>query len=203
MTVGGRTLLSYPVERAAATRGLRSLVVVAPQGYLDRHTWGLGALAEQVVVVAGGAQRSDSVRSGLAQIDPGCEVILIHDAARAFTPTLVFDRVVAAVRIGVPAVAGVVPGLPVADTIKRVDGSDIVTDTPKRATLRAVQTPQGFRADVLRAAYTSARVATDDAALVELLGHRVRVVEGDPLAFKVTTPEDLARAEQLVAGWRQ
>jgi 2-C-methyl-D-erythritol 4-phosphate cytidylyltransferase len=95
-----------------------------------------------------------------------------------------------------------VPGLPVVDTIKVVDAAGVITGTPDRAVLRAVQTPQGFDATVLRAAYDSGLAATDDAALVELTGHPVRVVDGDPLAFKVTTPEDLAAAERLVAaGW--
>ena len=100
----------------------------------------------------------------------------------------VFDRVVAAVAAGA---SGAVPGLPVVDTIKAVDADGTITGTPDRAGLRAVQTPQGFDADVLRAAYASGLSATDDAALVA----------GDPLAFKVTTPEDLARAECLVASW--
>ena len=118
--------------------------------------------------------------------------------ARWWCPVAVFDRVVGAVAAGA---SGAVPGLPVVDTIKAVDADGTITGTPDRAGLRAVQTPQGFDADVLRAAYASGLSATDDAALVETLGHHVRVVAGDPLAFKVTTPEDLARAERLVASW--
>ena len=116
-------------------------------------------------------------------------------AASASTPVAVFERAIAAVRGGA---AGAVPGLPVVYTIKVVDGEGVITGTPDRATLWAVQTPQGFDATVLRTAYASGLTATDDAALVEAIGHHVRAVEGDPLAFKITTPGDLARAELLV-----
>ena len=147
-------------------------------------------------VVAGGAERTDSVAAGLAALPPQTEVVLVHDAARCLTPPEVFTRVVDAVRAGA---AGVVPGLPVVDTIKVVDERGVITATPERAGLRAVQTPQGFAADVLRAAYASASTATDDAALVEALGHEVVVVEGHPHAFKITSPADLADAERLLA----
>ena len=90
------------------------------------------------------------------------------------------------------------PGLPVVDTVKTVDLRGVITGTPERASLRAIQTPQGFAAEVLRDAYLVAGVATDDAALVEAAGHEVVVVPGDPLAFKITTPEDLERAERLL-----
>jgi 2-C-methyl-D-erythritol 4-phosphate cytidylyltransferase len=201
--LAGRTLLSYAVERVALVPGLTSVAIVLPEGWLpsdprydheiSRH------LPSGTSFVVGGAERSDSVRLGLERIDPGCDVVLIHDAARCLTPVAVFERVVGAVRSGA---AGAVPGLPVVDTIKAVDASGVITGTPDRSLLRAVQTPQGFDAKVLRAAYASGLSATDDAALVELAGHHVRVVEGDPLAFKVTTPDDLALAERhLGDGW--
>ena len=117
--------------------------------------------------VAGGAERTESVAAGLAALDTGCDVVLVHDAARCLTPTTVFDRVVAAVRAGAD---GVVPGLAVVDTVKTVDAEGLVTGTPDRVSLRAVQTPQGFRRAVLLAAHASGAVATDDAALVERRG---------------------------------
>jgi len=198
--VGGRSLLSYAVERVAQVSGLSSLVVVVPADGMpgDGGSWDpeIGRhVIRGTTFAQGGAERSDSVRIGLERIDLTCDVVLIHDAARAFTPVAVFERVIDAVRAGA---AGAVPGLPVVDTIKTVDADGVITGTPDRASLRAVQTPQGFDAKVLRAAYASGLTATDDAALVEALGHHVRVVDGDPLAFKVTTPEDLARAELLV-----
>ena len=151
-------------------------------------------------VVAGGAERTDSVRAGLAALDPACDIVLVHDAARCLTPATVFERVAAAVTDGA---SGAVPGLPVVDTVKTVDGRGVITGTPERSTLRAIQTPQGFRAAVLRAAYGSVAgagsLATDDASLVERSGHEVVVVDGDPLAFKVTTPDDLERAERALS----
>lgn len=195
--VGGRSLLSYAVERVAQIPHLAQVVIVAPQGHATPAAMADVSMPEGTVVVPGGAERSDSVRAGLAALDPACDVVLIHDAARCLTPVPVFERVVAAVRAGA---AGAVPGLPVIDTIKSVDADGVITGTPDRAALRAVQTPQGFDATVLRTAYASGLSATDDAALVEAIGHHVRVVDGDPMAFKITTPEDLARAERLVCG---
>ncbi len=201
--LAGRTLLSYAVEQVAQVTGLCSVTVVLPDGWLPdgpRYDQEISThLPSGTSFVVGGAERTDSVRLGLERIDPACGVVLIHDAARCLTPASVFERVIAAVRSGAP---GAVPGLPVVDTIKSVDAHGVITGTADRSRLRAVQTPQAFDATVLRAAYASGLTATDDAALVELGGHHVRVVEGDPLAFKVTTPDDLAHAERLVAqGW--
>ena len=147
------------------------------------------------MVVAGGAERTDSVAAGLAALGD-VDIVLVHDAARCLTPLEVFERVVDAVGGGA---AGAVPGLPLVDTVKTVDPSGVITGTPDRASLRAVQTPQGFRREVLVTAYRSGVGATDDAALVELGGHHVVVVAGDPLAFKVTSPDDLEHAERLLA----
>ncbi len=203
VTIAGRTLLSYAVERVAQVPGLRSLAVVVPaEGMPGGSLWDPQVGRRGIVGMsfsAGGEQRSDSVRIGLTRIASSCDVVLIHDAARALTPLAVFERVVGAVRAGA---AGAVPALPVIDTIKTVDAEGIITGTPDRASLRAVQTPQGFHAEVLRAAYAAGGEATDDAALVEAAGGRVVVVDGDPLAFKITTPADLERAKRLVAaGW--
>lgn len=197
--LGGRPLLARALDAVAALPGLASLVVVAPEGMADPGApeWTGVELPPGTRVVAGGAERSASVAAGLAALDPGCDVVLVHDAARCLTPVAVFDRVVAAVRDGH---AGVVPGVPVVDTVKVVDADGLVTATPDRTSLRAVQTPQGFRREVLEAAHAGGADATDDAGLVEALGHRVLVVEGDVRAFKVTTALDLAHAERLVAG---
>ena len=198
MSLAGRPLLAYAVQTVAALPGLRSLVIVVPPSHADPASWPAGLssmLPASTSVVVGGAQRTDSVAAGLARVDPRCDVVLVHDAARALTPLAVFGRVVGAVRGGA---AGAVPGLPVVDTIKSVDAAGVITGTPDRSTLRAIQTPQGFDRETLRAAYASGRQATDDAALVEADGHHVLVVDGDPLAFKVTTPADLERAERLL-----
>lgn len=152
--------------------------------------------AVAVTVVGGGAERGDSVRAGLQALTNAVDIVLVHDAARCLTPPEVFDRVVAAVVAGAVAV---VPGVAVVDTIKAVDADGVVTATPDRASLRAVQTPQGFRRDVLERAHAGHHGATDDAGLVERLGHPVLVIEGDPRALKVTTPADLETAARLLA----
>ena len=187
----------------AAPRSV-GVVVVAPADLVDVTTAMLAPLRQAhrslLTVVAGGAERTDSVRAGLAALDPSCDIVLVHDAARCLTPAAVFERVSSAVAAGA---VGAVPGLPVVDTVKTVDARGVITDTPDRSMLRAVQTPQGFAAEVLRAAYGSGvgagALATDDASLVELGGHDVVVVDGDPLAFKITTPEDLERAECVLS----
>jgi 2-C-methyl-D-erythritol 4-phosphate cytidylyltransferase len=182
--------------------GLHQVVVVAPVERVHEaqeacriaaaeHASG----APQLAVVSGGAERGDSVAAGLAALDASVDVVLVHDAARCLTPSAVFARVVEAVEAGAVAV---VPGTPVVDTVKQVDASGRVVATPDRASLRAVQTPQGFRRDVLARAHAVSSEATDDAGLVERLGEPVLVVEGDRLAFKVTTPEDLEAATRLL-----
>lgn len=173
------------------------IVVVAPQGRLDDFQALLGgfvASGADITVVAGGDERTHSVRNGLAAMPKGVEVVLVHDAARALTPPAVFDRVITAVRAGA---LGVVPVLPVVDTIKSVRGPehDEIKGTVDRSTLRAVQTPQGFEAAVLQSVYAQdIRVTTDDAGLLEMAGYSVRAVPGDARAMKVTTPHDLAVA---------
>lgn len=151
--------------------------------------------ADDVAVVAGGAERTASVAAGLSALRDDVDVVLVHDAARCLAPAALFDRLVEAVRAGADAV---VPGLPVTDTIKAVDATGVVVATPDRSTLRAVQTPQAFRRSLLAAAHASGADATDDAALVERVGGRVLVVDGDDLAFKVTTAADLERADRIL-----
>ena len=133
----------------------------------------------------------------LAALAGDPEFVLVHDAARALTPPALVARVVDALRAGNGAV---VPALPLSDTIKAVDANGVVLGTPERAGLRAVQTPQGFATDVLLRAYRRAGTAdfTDDASLVEHLGGQVQVVDGDPLAFKITTQLDLLLAQAIV-----
>ena len=146
-------------------------------------------------VVAGGATRSASVRAGLALIPADAEIILIHDAARPAASAELFAAVVAAVEGGADAV---IPGIGLADTIKVVQDSvegRVVVSTPDRATLVAVQTPQGFKAPLLFAAHASLAEATDDAALVEAMGARVQVIEGELGNLKITSPGDLVLLE--------
>ena len=178
------------VDRAvtAASAACDEVVVVVPAG-LD---WGGPPVA---AAVAGGAQRADSVRAGLAAVSAGCDVIVVHDAARPLAPPSLFEAVIAAVRGGAD---GAVPAVPLTDTVKRVEDGRVV-DTPPRDALVAVQTPQAFRAEALRAAHRGGGDATDDAALVEANGGTVVVVPGDRSNLKVTAAADLAVADTLLA----
>ncbi len=150
--------------------------------------------AEREGSVAGGSTRCGSVRAGLAAVPDGADVVCVHDAARPLASTALYGRVIDAVRQGAD---GAVPGVPVPDTIKVVAG-EVVVDTPDRDTLVAVQTPQAFRADVLRAAHACCAEGTDDAVLVERAGGRVVVVAGEATNVKITVPEDLASATRLM-----
>jgi 2-C-methyl-D-erythritol 4-phosphate cytidylyltransferase len=199
--LAGRPILGHALDTVRRVPGLRSVAVVVPAELVagSGPEWDGIDLPPGTHLVAGGTERAESVAAGLQVVADDCDVVLVHDAARCLTPLAVFERVVEAVRAGAAGASGAVPGLPVVDTVKTVDAQGVITGTPERAALRAVQTPQGFRRDVLVAAYHSGQVATDDAALVERMGHKVLVVEGDQLAFKVTLPADLDHAERLLA----
>ncbi len=151
--------------------------------------------AERERAVGGGDSRSASVRAGLAAVPADASIILVHDAARPFASREIYRQVIDAVRDGAD---GAIPGVPVADTIKVVNHG-VVVDTPDRTSLISVQTPQGFRADMLRAAHASDSDATDDAALVERRGGRIVVVEGDDDNRKITRPADLEWARRFLA----
>ncbi|MEU5694698.1 2-C-methyl-D-erythritol 4-phosphate cytidylyltransferase [Actinosynnema sp. NPDC020468] len=198
--VNGVPLLVRAVRGLLDSGRVRHVVVAAPPADVDvvsTVTAPSASAGGAVHVVAGGAERSDSVRLALEYAlreIPGTTVVLVHDAARAFTPSAVVAAVVDAVEAGHPAV---VPVLPVTDTVKEVDDRGVVTSTPDRARLRIVQTPQGFAADVLLRAHESGLHATDDAGLVERLGVPVLTVPGHQDALKITTPFDLAVARAL------
>jgi 2-C-methyl-D-erythritol 4-phosphate cytidylyltransferase len=200
--VGGESLLVHAVRglKAATAADLACFVIAVPAGTEDVVFKELEPYvgAARLRVVAGGAERSDSVRAALELVPvDGIDCILVHDAARSFVPPEVIERVVAAVRSGAPAV---VPVIPVTDTIKRVDPDGRVVDTPDRSALVAVQTPQGFEPSLLRRAHAVEVVGvTDDAMLCERLGVAVQTVEGSEEAFKVTRPRDLLLAEWILA----
>ncbi|CPS44021.1 Putative 2-C-methyl-D-erythritol 4-phosphate cytidylyltransferase [Mycobacteroides abscessus] len=186
-------MLERCVDGLLASGAVDEVVVVVGADQLERAATLVGPGA---TVVQGGAERTDSVRAGLAAVD-AADWILVHDAARPLTPPDMIARIVAELRTGRGAV---IPAVAVADTIKSIDIHGDVIGTPDRAGLRAVQTPQGFAADVLRRAYAAAGdIATDDAALVEQIGESVHVVEGDRLAFKITTTLDMTLAEAILS----
>ncbi|ORW84900.1 2-C-methyl-D-erythritol 4-phosphate cytidylyltransferase [Mycobacterium sp. IEC1808] len=190
----GRTLLECAVAGLLDSGAVDHVVVAVPADRIDQAGQLLG---DRASVVAGGADRTESVRLALSALPTSVEFVLVHDAARALTPPGLIVRVVDALRSGH---AAVVPALPLSDTIKAVDANGVVLGTPERAGLRAVQTPQGFATDLLLRAYERAGTAdfTDDASLVEHVGGQVQVVDGDPLAFKITTRLDLLLAQTVV-----
>lgn len=158
-------------------------------------------IAEVVVVgdvpggVTGGSRRRDSVATGLEQIPPGVDLVLVHDAARPLAAPTLIRRVIDRLRVG--DAAAVIPAIPLRDTVKQTD-DDVVTGTVDRSSLVAVQTPQGFVVSVLRKAHAAGDGdVTDDAMLVEALGERVVTVPGDPANLKITYREDLELARLL------
>lgn len=194
----GRTLLEFAVAGLADSAVVDHIVVAVPAGRIDVAKQILG---DRATVVAGGADRTESVSLALEALTGSStpRFVLVHDAARALTPPRLIVRVVDALRAGHHAV---VPALPLSDTIKAVDANGVVLGTPERAGLRAVQTPQGFATDLLLRAYrgqsASGAAFTDDASLVEHVGGQVQVVDGDPLAFKITTHLDLLLARAVL-----
>ncbi len=212
MVLEGRSLLQHAVVRVRASGVVDEVVVVVPReraAMVDRDldeildvTAEAGGTA--MTVVTGGATRQESVAAGLHALTPSVDVVLVHDAARALTPPETFARVVGAVRSGHDVV---VPVVDLHDTVRAVDAADASGGEPAsavvdRSTLRAVQTPQGFRRDVLDGAHAAPQgggpAATDDATLAERAGHRVVMVDGSPEAFKVTRPVDLLLAGALL-----
>ena len=192
--LAGEPVLVHAVRGLRACPSVGPIVVAAPVADVDAVRDKLAAY--DVLVVAGGAERQDSVRAALAALPAEVDLVLVHDAARCLTPVEVVERVVAALRSGAPAV---VPVLPVADTVKQV-ADDRVVRTVDRAALVSVQTPQGFlRALLERAHADGAAGLTDDAGLVEAMGAPVVTVPGADEAFKVTRPLDLLLAEALLA----
>ncbi|MEO5574611.1 MAG: 2-C-methyl-D-erythritol 4-phosphate cytidylyltransferase [Gaiellaceae bacterium] len=194
--LGELPLLAEPLRRLDESDWVDAIVVVVPAGWEEPAillTEELSA-GKVVAAVAGGATRAESVRIALAEVSDDALVVLVHDAARPLITDAVIERVLAPLSEGWD---GVVPGLPLADTVKTVDG-ERVTGTIVREKLLAVQTPQAFLAPKLREAYSGdLSGATDCSSLVESRGGRVTWVEGDRRLVKVTTRADL----ELVSTW--
>jgi 2-C-methyl-D-erythritol 4-phosphate cytidylyltransferase len=173
-----------------------TIVVLPPADLRAPPAW---LLARPVVLVAGGAERGDSVWNGLRHVPPECGAVLIHDGARPFVTAALIERVLERAWEG-----GAVAAIPVTDTIKEVDAGRRIVATPDRARLWQAQTPQGFPRAALLAIYERAReegmLATDDAALCERFGLPVHIVEGDPENIKITRPLDLVLAGALARG---
>ena len=196
--LGGRVLLAESLERLERSDWIDAIVIVAPVGWEEPAI----LLAEELsagkvnACVPGGLTRAESVHAGVAEVPDDAAVILVHDAARPFLPDDVIERVLTVLGEGWD---GAVPGLRVADTIKRAGSDGGVVETLERDGLVAVQTPQAFVAATLKRAFANLTpAATDCAALVEAAGGRVRVVDGDPRLVKVTTAADLELVERLL-----
>ena len=199
--VRGRPLLFYSLRAFESIPSVQGVILVVPEGrepYVQQEIVARFAFRKVMAVVAGGAKRQDSVWAGLNAVPPHYELVAVHDGARP----LLNIEVVTAVLDAAARCGAAIPALPVCDTIKEVRGGHVAR-TLERDRLVAVQTPQAFHYALLVDAYRTAQAqglwATDDAALVERLGHPVRVVEGDPRTIKVTTPQDLLFVEQWVA----
>jgi 2-C-methyl-D-erythritol 4-phosphate cytidylyltransferase len=195
--LGDLPLLAESLHRLDESDWIEAIVVAAPPGWEEPSI----LLAEELgcskvsACVTGGATRGESVQNALAEVPAEAAVILVHDAARPYVDDAVIERVLTALNEGWD---GAVPGLPVSDTIKRVE-SGRAAETLDRDELRAVQTPQAFVAEVLRRAYAGdVASATDCASLVEAQGGRVKVVDGDPRLAKVTDATDLERVAALL-----
>jgi 2-C-methyl-D-erythritol 4-phosphate cytidylyltransferase len=197
LQLGGRSLVRHAADAMLAA-GAAELVVVIPDGWQNAFAEALEGLT--VATVAGGVERTDSVRHGLEEISADrTPVTLITDAARPLVPPAVVDRVVQAVAAGAPVV---IPSIPVTDTIRELDAQlgASASIMLERSRLRAVQTPQGFDTVVLLDAYRrlGAEVVTDDAGVCERAGHRVQLVDGAAESFKITYPADLRLAELTI-----
>ncbi len=199
---GGRPLLAWSVEAATRAECVHDLVIVSGEHTNEaiRTLLETMRLDKPVSVVPGGLRRQDSVAAGVAAVGEDIEVVLIHDGARPLASTHLFERCAAAVRrFGAAIVA-----IPVSDTLKRVEDLAI-RETVSRAGLWAAQTPQGFQRETIQAAIAQARIVdnefTDEASLLEALGHPVRIVPGEQTNIKVTHPEDLELIDALL--WRR
>jgi 2-C-methyl-D-erythritol 4-phosphate cytidylyltransferase len=205
LEIGGRPMVAVAVAAAAACPEVVDLMVTTPPGLEHRVAELAAAAVKPVRVVEGGISRQASVGLALAALGPARsdDVVVVHDAARPFATAALFSAVVSAVRDAELDIAGAIPVVPVADTLKRVVGAEVV-GTESRDDLRAAQTPQAFRLKALRDAHERAesqgREFTDDAGVVGWAGGRILAVPGDPRNFKITTPDDLLRADALLWG---
>ncbi len=203
LELDGQPLLQHTLQPFLEIANVEQIAVALPADVLvDPPSW-LTALQPRVLIVGGGEERGDSVRNGIAALDPALAVILVHDAARPLISGDVIMRCIDAAAEG----RCVIAAIPVTDTIKEVDEGGRITGTPDRRALWAAQTPQAFPASIIRDAYARAseeRIhATDDAALVSRYGATVTVVDGATDNIKVTTQDDVVIAQALLARRRR
>jgi 2-C-methyl-D-erythritol 4-phosphate cytidylyltransferase len=201
LPIAGTPLLIHTLRNLSKSLLVSNVVLVVAaerEQYCRDLLTQYGPFDSTVSLVHGGPERQDSVRLGLSALDPNCDIVVIHDAARPFVSTDIVEQSVrAAVEYG-----GALVAIPARDTIKRVNQELLVTETVPRHDLWLAQTPQTFRVALIREAHTRAQalgvMATDDAALLEWAGGTVKIVSGDIRNFKITTPEDLQLAEAIL-----
>ena len=197
LSLGGRPILQRSVDAFVLSDRIADVVVALPRDLVERAPEYLRGRSKPIAIVEGGARRQDSVANAFALVSGRADVVVIHDAARPLVSADLIRRTVdAAVEWG-----AAISALPATDTVKRSDADRFIVDTLPRGEIFLAQTPQAFRVDVLRDALAQASAsaeATDEAALAERAGHRVRLIDGDPRNVKITTPDDLAAAERLI-----
>jgi 2-C-methyl-D-erythritol 4-phosphate cytidylyltransferase len=198
LELAGKSIMAHTVSLFAAHPEIAEVVlVVSEQDYADVEEW-LKSEPFRVTLKLGGAERQDSVREGLAALSDRCAYVLVHDAARPFVTGQQISAIIEKVRTDQATIMAV----QVKDTIKVVGPTGIVESTPARESLWAVQTPQAFRLSLLRQAHQAAlregKTGTDDAMLVEWLGHPVTVIQGSYENIKITTPDDLWLGEEIL-----
>jgi 2-C-methyl-D-erythritol 4-phosphate cytidylyltransferase len=200
LKIGGMTILERTIRCFDRPNRVHSIIVSVSHAWLDYtlkmiETMNVHPL---VIVVEGGSERMFSIKNALAAVPEDSNYVAVHDAVRPFLSVELFDSLVDTVKI----YKAVIPGIGVTDTIKVKDDFNFIESTPNRDKLVAVQTPQIFSKSILIEAYENAIVkgfmGTDDASLVELSGHKIRLVAGDPQNFKITWPDDIAKAEKII-----
>jgi len=201
VNVGSRPMVWYSV-RTLAKAGINDVIVVVPRGWVSRTNRRLGGFVARntrISVCEGGKCRADSVRAGLDKIPSRVEYVVIHDAVRPLASTRLVRRVLDAARLN----AAAVPGLQIEDTIKKISRGGFAASTLDRSRMWSIQTPQAFRVSLIKEAHRAWRSnrvnATDDAAMVECLGHRVKIIQGEKYNVKVTTREDLTLVRSLLS----
>jgi 2-C-methyl-D-erythritol 4-phosphate cytidylyltransferase len=202
--LGGKPVLAHVLERLDASADVDKIVLIVKDKYVERAKKAVSEYAIKKVtdVIAGGKTRTESVSRGIAASGArDGDLILIHDGARPFVTGAVISKAVEAAKSSGAAVAGI----PCSATIKNVNGDRVIEGTPDRSGLWEAQTPQVFRADLIREAYNSGnkREATDDSSMVERLGHKVSMVEGSRYNIKITVLEDLELAETILGMGRE
>lgn len=201
LTIAGLPILAHTLRVFVACPFIHRIVLVVPESdfhFCHTHILPISGSSTDIALAAGGQERHDSVYAGLKAIDVSNGIVVIHDAVRPF----VQPATIAACVAGAHQYGACITGIPVHDTLKK-NSSGVITGTIDRTDIWMAQTPQAFRYDLIRKAHEAAKMegfaGTDDAAIVERLGHPVRIISGSRVNIKITSPEDLAFAEALAS----